>query len=759
MISERPFADGRHTAVFVFNELKADGGRLTQFWLARLRAFAEVGWATHAVMINKDAHLQGTVDALVDAGLFPADTGLHHYALRDRRIRASWWGPLPPGGSIDPRVGDWLDWLTAQVPGAVVFADSPAAYPYLAAMTNPLVARVAGVHLNHLMAPEPGQDRAMATMTPRFAERFAAQQGAFDALVVLTEAQAADLRTRFGPDTPTLVIPPAVPAPAAALGVPRAGTQDAGVPGAPDAGQGHPEPRRIVSIGPLETAARHHHVLRAAQPALVADPGATLDIVGQGAEGDALLALADELGLGGRVRIVAPTGDEYAPFDGAVLTVWAGRRESFPLPILRSLAAGVPVVAYDVSYGPAELLSAPETGELVPSGEIGALTAAIGRRLGAAAGPAGSNRAQEVLAAAGAVLRRTDPRAVWARWTAMAAELADRACDHREPSLLVESLTTTTRVLRMPGVLADSATGLTAWSCELPGLAEPAGWLADPPPVSGMEDVEDEDLPVHPHAAGPTREVVAQVRSNALAFVANEAGPFRVEFTDGTSRVPLLTTGFEPRIIAARVGNATLERQPDGSVWVSPRPELLMATNVDGRLLVRIGEDGAASDITHALDWVVDIDWADLAPTSEGATFTGMLRATNIAPADDSPPAICVADVGGFSRTVGLLHYTGEPTVEGLDWTAPVAGVIETDPLVATTDLARGALALHVGFRGLLVPIGGLWTHGRRSPMHLTCTRGMVTLLPSPGGRVLVAPGKGYRARTSGALRGVAGRG
>ena len=167
-----------------------------------------------------------------------------------------------------------------------------------------------------------------------------------------------------------------------------------------------------------------------------------------------------------------------------------------------------------------------------------------------------------------------------------------------------------------------------------------------------------------------------------------------------------------------------MERQADGSIWVSPRPELLMATNVDGRLLVRIGADGAPSDITDALDWVVDIDWADLTPTPQGATFTGVLRATNIAPADDSPPAICVSDVGGFSRTVGLLHYTGEPTIEGLDWTAPVAGVIETDPLVATTDLARAALALHVGFRGLLVPIGGLWTHGRRAPMHLTCPRG-----------------------------------
>lgn len=752
MISERPFADGRHTAVFVFNELKADGGRLTQLWLSRLRAFAGAGWATHAVLINKDPNLERTVGALVEDGRFPTDTSLHHYALRDRRIRPSWWGPLPPGGSIDPRVGDWLDWLTAQIPGAVVFADSPAAYPYLAAMSNPLVARVAGIHLNHLSAPEPGMAPASARLTPRFAERFADQQDAFDALVVATEHQAADLRSRFGADAPLLVIPPAVPRPEAPMAV--TGVVSSPAPGGRPGGD---PPRRIVSIGPLESSARHDHVIRAAQPALLADPGLVLHLVGEGDMDAALLALAEDLGLGGRVLVIAPGPDEYAPFVGAVLTVSAARREAFPVAILRSLASGVPVVAYDVRFGPAELLSHPGAGELVTSGDTPALSAAISSRVAAAAVGGGDALAEEVLAAAGPALRRSDPRVVWSRWTAMASVLADRACDHRAPSLLVESLTTTVRVLRMPGVLADSATGLTAWSCELPGLVEPAGWLIDPPPVSGVEDVEDDDLPVHPHAAGPTREVVAQIRSNALAFVANESGPFRVEFTDGTTTVPLLTTGFEPRIIASRIGSATLERQGDGSVLVSPRPELLMATNIDGRLLVRIGEDGPASDITHALDWVVDIDWADLVATSEGATFEGVLRATNIAPADDSPPAICVPDVGGFSRTVGLLHYTAEPTIDGLDWTAPVSGVIEADPLVATTELARGALPLHVGFRGLLVPIGGLWTHGRRSPMHLTCPRGLVTLLPSPGGRVLVAPGRGYRARASGAIRTVVG--
>jgi hypothetical protein len=254
--------------------------------------------------------------------------------------------------------------------------------------------------------------------------------------------------------------------------------------------------------------------------------------------------------------------------------------------------------------------------------------------------------------------------------------------------------------------------------------------------------------------------VFVALRSASLAFAAvSGEAEFRVEFTDGTTTVPLLTPGFGERIVAARVGNATLRRRPDGTVWVAPRPELLLATQEDGRLLVRTGPGEPPSDVTHAVDWVVDLDWADLATTEEGVSFTGRLRATWIAPADDSPPAICVTDVGGFSRTVGQLHYTSDAEVDGPTWSAGVAGVIETDALVATTALARRALPLHVGFRGLLLPIGGLWTHGQRDRIHLSGARGEVTLLPSPGGRVIAAPGRGRRARVSGAVRSLVQRG
>lgn len=748
--SVRPLSDGRPTALFVFHKLRADGGRLTKFWLGRLRAFADAGWATHAALISKDAQLEATIDRLVQDGRMPADTVVHHYALRDRRIRPSWFAPLGPDGSIDPRVGDWLDWLTTQVPGAVVIADSPAAFPYLAHMTNPLVARVAGIHLNHLSRSAIDLDPAATPMTPRFAERFEDCWQAFDALVVMTEAQAADLRARFGPDTPTKVIPALIDPPTSESNVGRSETTGS----------------RIVAVGPLEDAARHAHALRAAAPALRADLTLGLDIVGEGELAGQLADLAAELGVEQQVRFLPTPDDEHSPFADARLTLWTGKRESCPLSIIRSLAAGVPVVAYDVRYGPAELLADPTLGTLVASGDVAALEQAIADRL------AQQTDTDEFGQAAAPVVQRTDPAEVGAQWTALAADLSHRAFRSEAPAVLVESVNASSRVLRLPGALASSSAALGSWMCELPGQAEPAGRLVVTS-ASGPADDEHEPLTIRllkraaaPFRSGPTgrgarklpvREVVVQLRSPALATEATESGhPYRIEFTDGSTSVPLLSAGFETRPIASRVGNALLSRHPDGTVWVEPLHEFLQGVNEDGGILARHTPEGPASDVTHAVHWGVDLDWADLRPSEQGATFSGMLRAACIIPADDAPPAICVTDVGGFARVVGQLHYRTDPTIEGLTWSVPVEGVIRVDPLVATAQLARRAIALQIGMPGLLTPVGTLRSHGDRSLVRLSCPRGDVTLLPSPGGRVLAAPGRGYRAVAGTTIRSTA---
>lgn len=744
--TERPFSDGRPSAVFVFNGLRTDGGRLTSLWLDRLRAFDAAGWAVHAALVNRDAGLAGTVGDLVTTGRLAGATQVHHYAARDRRLRPLWGAPVPPGGSIDPVVGDWLDWLTIGLPGAVVVADSPAAYPYVAAMTNPLVARVAGIHLNHLGGAAAGTDPALAPMTPRFAERFEPCASAFDALVVMTRLQAEDLRTRLGQGPRIVRIPPSVRPPA---GPAPGGAAAADAP-APLAA------RRIVAVGPLQDGSRHDDALVAVAPALLADPGLVLEVVGEGDGGPALVALAERLGVADRLRIMPATPDEHSVLRGAALALWTGRRESCPLAIIRSLAVGVPVVAYDVRYGPADLLAEPTLGTLVPSGDVAGLERAVRRRLAAPHEPA------EVLRAAGPTLAGTHPDAVGAAWVGLAEELSAGAHPAGGPALVVERMSTTSRVLGLPGILAAANADPPSWTLELPGLVEPTGWVV-PAPGTGAGQGHPDGDGARPEpatdGAGGVQPVVVHLRTNALAHVATGAGePFRLDLTDGTRTIPLHSTGFQPRVVASRVGIATLARHVDGTMWVTPATGMLAASVVEGRVIVRLHPEGPASDVTHAVDWTVGFDWADLSPTPGGVSLVGVLRATGIAPAADSTPSICVTDAGGYSRVVGALHLDGDPEVDRTSWSVAVSGVLEADALAATTQLARGPLALHVGFRGLIVPVGSVRARGRPVAVLLYGRRGHVTLVPAPGGRVLAAPGRGHRTRLSVAVRSLVGR-
>ena len=562
-VAARPFADGRRTVVLVRGSLTRDGAAESSQWLARLRAFDAAGWATHAVLIDDDADLLGTVDSLRARGTLPEGTAVHHCAMRDRRVRASWWPTRPDlGPPYDALVGDWLGWLTGHIPGAVLIADSPDSYAYLAQTPSPLMAKVAVIPSDRA-AMEPGALKPIPAMGASV--EFLA---GFDAVVVATGAQAEALQPALDPSTRVLVIPQRAPADAPA----------------------------------------------------------------------------------------SPAGN----------------------------AEGEP-----------------------------------------------------------------DP-AVWAPWIHLAEELSDRACDHRSPSLLLESMSTTSRVLRGRGILADSQAPLDDWVCRLEGLAKPAGWLSGV--QARQEQDEDEYAPEELHTVGSTREVVCQLRSNALAFVANNSGPFRIDFSDGAASVPMMSTGFEPRIIVSKVGNATLESRADGTGWVTPRQEIIRVEAGDGSLVARI-DDGPTSDITYAVNWVLDVDWASGTRSRGARRFPGTLRGSNMAPAQDSLPAICITDVAGYSRPVGALHPAAAMSADGLTWSLPVHVVLRADPLVATTALVDEQLALHLGYANFLDPIHELRAKGSLPPQLLRCRRGSATLLPAPDRSVVVAPGTDYRALAGNVVR------
>ena len=109
-------------------------------------------------------------------------------------------------------------------------------------------------------------------------------------------------------------------------------------------------------------------------------PDAQLLLVGRGPEEAALRALADALGVGGRVCFAGEQAD-VAPWLARMdVYAQAARLAGISNSILEAMATGLPVVATDVG-GTAEVVVHGETGLLVPPGDPIALADALGALL------------------------------------------------------------------------------------------------------------------------------------------------------------------------------------------------------------------------------------------------------------------------------------------------------------------------------------------------------------------------------------------
>ena len=108
---------------------------------------------------------------------------------------------------------------------------------------------------------------------------------------------------------------------------------------------------------------------------------ARLVILGEGEERDALLSLAQELGVAEDVSLRGVVDNPIAWFAKSDLFVLSSRCEGQSLVLIEALVAGVPIVSTDCPSGPREVLENGRFGALVPVDNVAALSEAMSRVL------------------------------------------------------------------------------------------------------------------------------------------------------------------------------------------------------------------------------------------------------------------------------------------------------------------------------------------------------------------------------------------
>ena len=141
-----------------------------------------------------------------------------------------------------------------------------------------------------------------------------------------------------------------------------------------------PEALVVGSVGWLTDIKGHEYLIEAAAKLKPDFPSLHLVIVGGGDRRDALLRLAESVGLRDAVHLLGHRDDIEICLAGMDLFVLPSLNEGMGRALIEAMAAGLPVIASRVGGIPA-VISHEHTGLLVPSGDAGALAEALRRLL------------------------------------------------------------------------------------------------------------------------------------------------------------------------------------------------------------------------------------------------------------------------------------------------------------------------------------------------------------------------------------------
>lgn len=246
----------------------------------------------------------------------------------------------------DERVRDYL-----QRADGIILATRPALNLMLARHGRPDTIRIGMEHVN-LAHHQLGSAQFLLPQMRQWYQRL-------DAFVTLTQADAADYRALL-PGLHVETVPNA------------ATTIDLGLTAST---RNHV----VVSAGRLTSQKGFDRLIAAFARVKDAHPGWQLHIYGRGAAQDSLQAAIDRAGGEGQIQLMGFTTSLPRTLADSGFLAMASRFEGLPMVMLEAMGVGLPIVTYDFSSGPRDLVQQGENGLIVPDGDEDALAEGLAR--------------------------------------------------------------------------------------------------------------------------------------------------------------------------------------------------------------------------------------------------------------------------------------------------------------------------------------------------------------------------------------------
>lgn len=221
----------------------------------------------------------------------------------------------------------------------------------------------------------------------------------WNGVIIPTERQERDFKKRYGNKTPTYAIPVGI--------VPDSQIEKKHVLWS------NRIKGKVIMVARLSPEKQQDQLIQAFEEVVKKIPYAHLDLWGYANEheDERLKKLVKKEHMEEYISFKNYTHDIDEVYDKAQISVLPSRTEGFSLTLLESQSHGVPMIAYDVPYGPQEIIHDNNDGYLVKENDIKDLAAKIIDLL------SNSDKAEEFSENAYRNSKLFDSSAVWQKWT------------------------------------------------------------------------------------------------------------------------------------------------------------------------------------------------------------------------------------------------------------------------------------------------------------------------------------------------------